>query len=145
MQQAIIEKAGALLQETAASGADKGQFCTLALLDQDGYPTVSALTISKAEGIRWITFCTGLTSNKARRIARSNRASVCFAEGEHYTNITLVGTMEIVTDPQVKQDMWYSGLEYHFTGPEDPNYCVLRFTTQRYNLFVDGQEAAGTL
>ena len=39
--------------------------------------------------------------------------------------------------------MWYKGLEENFDGPEDPNYCVLLFKTERYNLFVDWKEAKG--
>ena len=31
------------------------------------------------------------------------------------------------------------------TGPEDPNYCVLGFKTERYNLLVDWKEARGIL
>jgi general stress protein 26 len=50
-----------------------------------------------------------------------------------------------LTDPDVKKEMWYGGLANHFNGPEDPNYCVLRFKTQRYNLLVDWKEATGTL
>jgi general stress protein 26 len=37
------------------------------------------------------------------------------------------------------QEMW--------SGPDDPNFSVLRFTTERYNIFLtDGcKEAAGAL
>jgi hypothetical protein len=31
------------------------------------------------------------------------------------------------------------------SGPDDPNFCVLRFRTERYNLLVDWQQAQGTL
>jgi len=62
-------------------------------------------------------------------------ARVCFAS-EGYS-ISLAGTMEIVTDPDTKRAAWYQGLEHHFSGPDDPDYCVLRFTSGRYNLLVD--------
>jgi general stress protein 26 len=38
--------------------------------------------------------------------------------------------MEVITAPNVKQDMWYDGLSGFFTGLDDPNYCVLKFTAQ---------------
>ena len=139
MSKEQIAKAGELIRQNTALGGYKGQYCTLALIDKDGYPTASTITAAKSEGIEWVTFCTGLGSNKAERVRACNRASVCFnAEGGH--NITLVGTIEIVTDPAVKQEMWYDGLQNHFSGADDPNYCVLRFQTERYNLFVDWQE-----
>jgi general stress protein 26 len=42
-----------------------------------------------------------------------------------------------LTDPDIKKELWYDGWEYHFSGTEDPNYCVLKFTSKRYNLFLD--------
>jgi general stress protein 26 len=53
--------------------------------------------------------------------------------------------MEILSDPEIKKEMWYEGLANHFTGAEDPNYCVLRFNTERFNLLVDWQEVRGEL
>jgi general stress protein 26 len=115
----------------------------LSLIDNDGYPTTSTISVSKAEGINWITFCTGLGNNKTKRIEKCNRASVCFDAIDH--NITLVGTIEVLTDPKIKKEMWYNGLENHFNGPDDPNYCVLRFRTNRYNLLEECKEARDDL
>lgn len=139
MHQEIISKAGKIVEQNSGMGTH----CVLAQLDLDGYPTAATVTASKADGINWITFCTGLGSNKANRIRKCNTASVCF-DSEEY-NITLVGTMEILTDPEIKKEMWYEGLVNHFSGPDDPNYCVLRFHTKRYNLLVDWQEVRGEL
>lgn len=137
MKKALQKRAA----EIVAQNTGTGTHCVLAQLDLDGAPTAAAVTAAGAEGIRVITFGTGLGSNKAKRIAKDNRASVCFCSEEY--NITLIGTMEIVTDLQTRRDSWYAGMENHFPGPEDPNYCVLRFTTTRYNLLVDWQEDVG--
>jgi general stress protein 26 len=139
MNQEFIEKAGKIVEKNTVEQS----YCTLALIDTDGYPTVSTITASKADGIRQINFCTGVGSNKARRIRECNRASVCFNSPEY--NITLVGTIEIVSDPEIKQDMWYEGLGNHFSGADDPNYCVLRFHTQRFSCFIDWKEVQGKL
>lgn len=137
----LIARAGEIIAQKAAEHS--GLRCVLALIDKNGYPTASTITVSKADSIRCLTFCTGLGSDKTERIKQCNRAGVCFSTDDY--NITLVGTIEIVTDQQIKKDMWYDGLNNHFTGPDDPGYCVLRFTTERYNLLVDWKEAAGTL
>ena len=139
MNQEIIIRAG----EVVAQNLGEVGYCALALIDIDGYPTASTISAAKADGIKWLTFCTGLSSPKADRIKKCNRASVCFNSPEY--NITLVGTIEILTDPDVKKEMWYGGLTQQFSGPEDPNYCVLKFKTERYNLLVDWKEARGTL
>ena len=141
MNTEIITRAGEIVA-SKTGGGNEG-YCALALIDDDGFPTASTISASKADGINWITFCTGLGSNKAKRIEKCNRASVCFDSIDH--NITLVGTIEVLTDPEIKKEMWYEGLESIFSGPEDPNYCVLRFRTKRYNLLVDWKEARGDL
>ena len=66
-----------------------------------------------------------------------------FSTGEY--NIPLAGTMEILTDAAAKQENWYKELEQHFSGPDGPDFCVLRFKTELYNLLVDWQEARGAL
>jgi len=139
MNKEIIFRAG----EIVAQNTGEGTYCALALIDLEGNPTVSTITASKADGINWLTFCTGLVSDKTQRIIKSNRASVCFNSNEY--NISLVGTIDIITHPDVKKEMWYSGLVNHFSGSQDPNYCVLRFKTESYNLLVDWKEAKGKL
>ncbi len=146
MNNEIIERAGEIIRQNTVQHAPENNepYCVMALMDANGCPTASTITPSKSEGISWITFCTGLGGNKPARIGKNNRASICFNTGGAY-NITLVGTVEIVTGAAAKQEMWYEGLYNHFSGPEDPGYCVLRFQTQRYNLLVDWKEAEGTL
>ena len=143
MDREIIARAGEIISWNTAQGASEGAepYCVLALIGENGGPTASAITAAKADGIAWIAFCTGLTGNKARRIAADGRASVCFCAADH--NITLTGRIEVETDPAVKNEMWYEGLKNHFSGVEDANYCVLRFRTERYNLLVDWKEAVG--
>ncbi|MDR0307845.1 MAG: pyridoxamine 5'-phosphate oxidase family protein [Chitinispirillales bacterium] len=144
MNQKTIDKAVKAIAEKTGGG-NEGH-CVLALIDMEGYPTASTLSLSKADGIREMTFCVELESNKVRRINNCNRASVCFSSEKY--NITLVGTIDILTDPQVKKEMWYDCLENIFTGGAgDPNYCVLRFKTKSYNLFFTDEydHASGTL
>ena len=138
MNMDLIKKAGETILQPY-------QNCALALFDLQDYPTASTITVAKNDGINWITMCTGLCSNKVQRIKKNNKASLCFGSVEPLYNITLVGTIEILTDPDIKKEMWYEGLEMHFKGHDDQNYCVLKFTTKRYNLFVDMQEEAGEL
>ena len=146
MSKELIDRAGEIIGALTPQGAQPGAepYCVLALLDEQGYPTASTITPAKSIGIEQIYFGTGVSSNKAKRIALSNRAAVCVNGASH--NITLVGEIEVLTDAEIKQECWYNGLSGHFSGADDPEYCVLRFTTKRYNLFVDFQpEFAGEL
>ena len=144
MNQDIIAKAAEIVKENSVHGGEAGfGICTLSLIDAEGFPTASIITPSKSDGINWITFGTMLDGNSAKRSTNCNRASVCFGTTEHCVN--LVGEIEVITSDDVKREMWYDGLKMHFTGPDDPNYCVLRFTTKRYKLFIDGQDVEGKL
>ncbi|MDR2196492.1 MAG: pyridoxamine 5'-phosphate oxidase family protein [Coriobacteriales bacterium] len=138
MEQGYLKKAS-----DAISG--KRLDCVLALLDLDGFPTASPISIAKNQSIGWLAFCTFLDGSKIKRIENCNRASVCLFSADPMYNISLVGTIEVITDPEVKNEMWYDDLQIHFSGPSDENYCVLKFTTERYNLLFDFEEVKGSL
>ena len=141
MNEAIIAQAEKIL----ANRATKEQgYCVLALIGLDGYPTAATISPSKIDGIRRITFCTGMGSNWVKRIGNCNRASVCFNSEDEQYNITLVGGIEAVTDPAVKREMWFKGMGHYFSGPEDPGFCVLRFTAKRYSLMLNEHDADGS-
>ena len=146
MNQEIIAKAADVIQAKTGgiSGGMEG-YAVLALIDENGYPTASTLTISKADGIKWLTFLTGVESNKAKRISKCNKGSVCLSSSAY--NITLVGTLEVLTDTDTKKEMWYEAMGAIMSGPEDPAHCVLRFNTERYSLLFadDGSAAEGIL
>ncbi len=146
MNKEIIKKAGEIIEQNTSHNLPNGSepFCVLALIDQNGYPTASTITPSKACGISWITFCSGLESNKVKRIEKCNKASVCFNKDGAY-NITLVGEIEVLTDKDSRHEMWYEGMSNHFKDADDPGYCVLKFKAKRYNLLVDWQEEVGTI
>lgn len=139
MNEKIIKRAEEIIAERIKGPQN---FCALTFVGADGYPHTTTISVSKADGIRRLTFCTG-TGAKSALIDNCNKASVCFNSPEYH--IALTGTIEQTTDLDVKKEMWYNGLENHFSGWDDPNYCVLKFTTERYSLFVDWQDVKGTL
>jgi len=149
MSQAIINKASALIYSKADYiGGGMDGYVVLSLIDEKtGYPVSSTITISKADGINWMSFLgDAKESNKAKRIANCNKACVCLASNEY--NITLVGTIETITDLEGKKQHWQDTFTTHHGAPEDPNYCAWKFHTETYNIwfFEDGDnEARGTL
>ena len=132
-----------IISRTAEIMADSDAAC-LALIDEEGCPTASMVSNIGTEGIERAWFSTGLRSNKVRRIKQDARASICYCDGTN--NITLAGTVEVLTDLENKKKYWLDIFCPHFPeGPTDPNYCVLKFSTRRVSLWVDGIEAAFTL
>ena len=144
----VIAKASEIIKSKTAA-ENMGAGVALTLIDSEGYPTTSCISISKADGIGEILFGIALSSNKGKRAKKCTRAAVCLFDDDYesglYYNISLVGDVEIISDPVVKEEVWYEGLAEHFEqGVTDPDYAVLRFSTKRYNLWVDlGEEVKG--
>jgi len=145
MSKEIIAKAEYIINAKAEFAGGFDAYATLTLIDENGYPTSSTLSIVKADGIKWLTFISGIDDNPAKRIRKSNRACVCINTNKYH--ISLVGTVEISNDIETKKDMWQDVFTGYYDGPNDPYLCVLRFHTEHYNLyFIDGDlEAKGTL
>ncbi|MCL2774752.1 MAG: pyridoxamine 5'-phosphate oxidase family protein [Oscillospiraceae bacterium] len=138
MNEKIIAKA----EEFVASA----KICVLALIDDDGYPTAATINPSKTEGIKYIYFGNNIDSNWDKRAEKCNRASVCFNSISPECNVTLVGIIEILTDDlALKKEIWVDWMGEYYSGPEDPKFCVMRFKTQRYSLFVDSNQVRGML
>jgi len=140
----IVQQAEKILANLTRFEQGCLECCVLAQLDTDGYPTAATISPMKIDGIRRVWFCSGTESNWAKRAGRDNHASVCFNSEDKQYNITLVGTVEVVTDPLVKKDMWFDGMNHYFSGPEDTSFCVLQFTTQRYSLMLNEHDINGS-
>ena len=131
-----IEKASAIIKKSVS--------VTLAVIDESGYPMAMAMSPINPKGISELYLSTTLDSNKAACLQKNSKASICCSTG--YDNITLVGDIEICTDQATKSKCWINWfIEVYPGGETDPNYCVLKFTTKRYKLYVNNEEAAGVL
>ena len=115
----------------------------MSLTDEEGYPSSSMITASKADGFNWIAFCTGINSNKAKRVKKDSRTCIYLFDNKSFTGISLTGTTEVIVDSEIKKQMWYDTLGDHYSGSDDNNYCVLMFKTIKYHLFIDFQDIYG--
>ena len=149
MNEKIIAQAEKVLAGRKMLEHGCGECCVLALIDSDGFPTAATISPAKIAGIQRIFFCSGTGSNWVKRAEKCNRAGLCFNSEEQQYNITLVGTIEVLTDIETKREMWFDGMGHYFKGPEDPGFCVLQFVTQRYSLMLNEHDsnvsARGTL
>ena len=148
MSQDAIKRASELINSKTADKTDIGfgGYAALSTIDENGYPSASTFSISRADGINWITFATGKEGRPyAERISKNNKACACI-NSETYT-INLVGTVEALTDIETKKANWNPAWTAHWSGPDDPQMLVLRFRTERYTIFFvdDGGYAAGEM
>jgi len=139
---AIVARANEVINsKTDYIGGGMEGYAVVSLIDENGYPTSSTMTISKADGINWVSFITDINGAKAKRIAKSSKACVCLSSIEYH--ISLVGTMEVITAPMEKKEHWQEvATEFFKSDWNDPQWCVLKFTAQHYNLFFASDDSA---
>lgn len=118
---------------------EKCYLCSVASVSEDGYPRICILSKLKSEGIKELLFSTGATGTKVRHFMSNNKAGVTFYDGGD--SVTLTGTMEIIEDKCIKQNLWEEWVEFlknHFTGMDDPDYAIIRFKAKEATIFVGG-------
>ena len=136
MNTKMIEKANTMIK-----GCENASF---GVIDENGYPSVSAISLCYPETITELYFTTTLDSNKAKRLQKNNKASLCcFSD---MNNITLVGETAFLIDQEAKDKYWQDWFIHVYPGGKtDPNYCVVKFITKRVSLWVDEEGAEFSL
>jgi len=133
---AIVKRASELINLRADYIGDGMEgWAVLSLIDENGYPTSATMTISKADGINWITFLSDANGVKAKRIAKSNKACVCLASSGYH--ISLVGTVEVITDEAVKKENWQEVItKHHGANHTDPPLGCFAFYNRNIQSFL---------
>ena len=123
------------IKEKAAQIINEAQIVTVASIDENGYPRPVALVKIKNEG-DVIYVSTGTSSAKTAHFRANPKAGVSIVSGEN--SVVFTGTMEIVTDENVKRTLWDDWMSPHFPGGvNDPEYCILRFTPIHATYWID--------
>ena len=149
MNQETIAKAGEIINaRTGYIGDGMKGYATVTTIDESNYPSSTTMSISKADGINWMTFNSGANASPVKRIAKNNKACVCLSSSDYHIN--LVGTFEILDDIKSKKDNWQEPLTEYYANVDEAieqGLMPIKFTTRRYNIYiVDGElEAKGTL
>ena len=128
------------LAKKASDIIKKAGVVSFGIIDEQGYPTVSAVSLIKPDGINELYFSTSTGSNKENRLLANNMASMCcFTRAD---NVTLVGKAEIMRDQETKSKFWLDWFVDHYPqGPTDPSYIIIKFTAHRASLWIDQESA----
>lgn len=114
-------------QEEAGKIIEKCNDAVLTSVGEDGYPRSCFMGIMGYDSFSEIYFSTGANGTKVRHFKQNAYASVTYKDGAD--SVTLVGEVEIITDPAMKQRFWGDWMLEHFPkGVNDYNYCLLKFT-----------------
>lgn len=126
-------------QESLATWIDKLKVSFIASVDEEGIPCMKAmLAPRKREGLREFYFTTNTCSKRVAQYRQNPKASIYFYEKGRfkYQGLMLKGTMEVLEDDAIKQEIWRTGdTMYYHEGVTDPDYCVLHFTAHEGRLY----------
>ena len=110
-------------------------------IDNENFPNVKAmLAPRKIVGIKEFYFSTNTSSMRVKQFRENSNASIYFYRKGliKYTGVMLVGTMEVLTDQEIKNEIWRKGdTLFYKQGVTDPDYCVLKFTATKGRYYCD--------
>lgn len=103
----------------------------LNLANEKKYPSLKDMAV-KADGeTLTLYFTTNTSSRKAAQLRNNNKACMYFCIPEKFQGVSAIGTMEEVTDMQIKEAFWQKEwVMYYHKGKNDPDYTLLKFTTK---------------
>lgn len=124
--------------EKATSLLAQCENVTIASIDANGYPRPVQMSKIGAKGFHEVWMATSAGSVKVNDFKANNKAGLCY---EHYGDgVALRGTVEIVTDDDIRKGMWQDWFVHHFPGgPDDPDYVLLHFTGTEATFWINGE------
>jgi len=106
-------------------------------VDEDGFPNTKAmLPPRKRDGLKNFYFTTNTSSMRVHQYRKNNKACLYFYDKRYYRGVMLIGTMDVLVDQKTKDLIWRDGdTMYYPLGVTDPDYCVLKFTSQKMRTY----------
>lgn len=120
-------------EQTIGKMIDKAGISFISYVDHEGFPITKAmLKPRERNGIKELWFSTNTSSNKVKYFRENNKASVYFMDRRFFRGVSLIGTIEVIETPEVKERIWQKGDKmYYKEGVTDSDYCVLKFTAAK--------------
>lgn len=110
----------------------------LASISEDGCPRSCLMSKSGFNGCGEIFFATSASSCKAAQFKRNPKAGVCYFDS--CDSISLTGNVKILDDMETKKNFWQDWYIDHFPGgPDDPDYCVIKFNAEKGTFWIDDE------
>jgi len=125
-------------------------FVDLTTIDKNGYPSTRAMLnlrnkqeyphlvplyeLEKNPLTVYLT--TNTSSDKFKEIQQNGKACLYYCEAQKFHGVLLQGTIEIVTDNELRQKAWQKGWEIYYPDG-DSDYTLLRFVPNKLKTYWD--------
>jgi len=118
--------------KSAATLVEKSTRSFIGSIDDEGYPNMKVmLSPREHHGIKDFYFTTNTHSMRVKQYQKNPKACLYFFDGRFFRAVMLKGKMEVLQDQETKDRIWRDGDDlYYPLGVTDPDYCVLRFTSE---------------
>jgi general stress protein 26 len=115
------------LKQRIFEAAKDFQLMNFATVTEDGKPWVRYV-VGKADNELVFRFCTHKETRKVSQIKKNPSVHILLGAKDMETAdhwLQVQGIAEISTDKSERHSFWFDALTNYFTGPDDPNYCVV--------------------
>ena len=119
----------------------KGQkTAMISSVDAEGFPNTKAMLAPRKIDGTDLYFTTNTSSMRVAQYSANEKACVYFYKRGRfsYVGVMLIGTMQVLTEQSVKDEIWRTGdTMFYKGGKTDPDYCVLKFTALKCRIYKD--------
>lgn len=109
-------------------------------IDNENYPNIKAMLKPRLrKGLKEFYFSTNTSSLRVNQFQKNPNACLYFYHKGLivYKGLMLKGTMEILTNQEIKKKLWQKGdVIYYKKGFTDPDYCILKFTRDNWKILL---------
>jgi general stress protein 26 len=95
----------------------------------NGQPYIKAMLVNHRKN-NVFYFDSNNSSVRVTQWAENPKACVYFYAAPFYKGVMLTGVMEIINDLDLKKKHWKPSMKFVYSGVDDPDYCILKFTAK---------------
>ena len=121
------------------------QLCTIRM---DGYPETRHVMNAMNNDVSTLElhFLTGCDTPKLKQIIQNPKCCLYYFNPENRHAVRLFGEIAPVTDMAIRREYWRDDYkQFGYTGADDPEYTLLKFTPKLYKFYDSDGLKSGML
>ncbi len=118
----------------------KQDICYMSSVDSHGFPNTRAMLKPRVRhGVKEFFLATNTSSHKVAIYRNNPKACLYFCDPKFYRGVMFKGNVEVIEDSAMKRLLWEESDTIFYEGVNDPDYCVLKFTSISATYYRDYQ------